>query len=334
MDKPCFRKFVRMLIDVGGLVHGRKICAGQKTMIFIDALTALSNRKMVERWQHSGDTISVILHQVAVSFMRCAHLCFRPPNVGDPTPEEIRNNPKFYPWFADCIGTWDGTHISAVVSEENKPRFRNRKGGISQNVLGVANFDMTFQYVLAGWEGSAHDNRVLNDAVGKGLPRIPGKYHLGDGGYGLTRFCLTPYRGVRYHLKEWVRGNQRPQNKRELFNLRHSSARNVNERLYGVSKKRFPILAEGHMPSYSFEFQRDLVYCAMMLHNFVRINQLYEDEFDVLDEDDIDEEDEGDQEVPVDENAENVAELNAWRDDIAQRMWDDYQRVLGERGLL
>jgi hypothetical protein len=39
---------------------------------------------------------------------------------------------------------------------------------------------MTFQYVLAGWEGSACDGRVVEDALGKGFPRQEGKYHLGD----------------------------------------------------------------------------------------------------------------------------------------------------------
>ena len=57
---------------------------------------------------------------------------------------------------------------------------------------------------------------------------------------GMT--CLKFHRGVRYHLKEWERGNRRPQNKEELFNLRHSSLRNVIERTFGVLKKRFGIL--------------------------------------------------------------------------------------------
>jgi len=45
---------------------------------------------------------------------------------------------------------------------------------------------------------------------------------------------LTPYRGVRYHLKEWAKGNLKPQNKEELFNLRYSKLRNVIERIFGV----------------------------------------------------------------------------------------------------
>ena len=28
-------------------------------------------------------------------------------------------------------------------------------------------FDLKFTYVLAGWEGSAHDSRVLNDAFAR-----------------------------------------------------------------------------------------------------------------------------------------------------------------------
>lgn len=53
----------------------------------------------------------------------------------------------------------------------------------------------------------------------QGFPLIEGKYYLGDAGYGSSRICLTPYRAVRYHLKEWERGNCRPQNKEEMFNL-------------------------------------------------------------------------------------------------------------------
>jgi hypothetical protein len=98
------------------------------------------------------------------------------------------------------------SHIPAVVPLEEQGVFRNRKKFISQNLLSVSNFDMTFAYALAGWEGSAHDGRVFEDAKTKGLPLFIGKYYLGDAGYALSKYCLTPYRGKRYHLKEWSRG--------------------------------------------------------------------------------------------------------------------------------
>ena len=55
-----------------------------------------------------------------------------------------------------------------------KPKYRNRKGEIATNVLGVCSQDMQFIYVLPGWEGSAADGRVLRDALRRtnGL-RIP-----------------------------------------------------------------------------------------------------------------------------------------------------------------
>ena len=47
---------------------------------------------------------------------------------------------------------------------ETQGRFRGRKDGTIQNVLAAISFDLKFIYVLAGWEGSAHDSRMLNDA--------------------------------------------------------------------------------------------------------------------------------------------------------------------------
>ncbi|KAL0430554.1 UNVERIFIED_CONTAM: hypothetical protein Sradi_0681400, partial [Sesamum radiatum] len=98
--------------------------------------------------------------------------------------------------------------------------------------------NMEFIYVLTGWEGSAADSRVLRNAINRptGL-RIPtGNCYLCDNGYTNGDSFLTPHRGVRYHLSEWDRGAAGPQNKEELFNLRHSSARNVIERTFGLLK--------------------------------------------------------------------------------------------------
>ncbi|XP_019100852.1 PREDICTED: uncharacterized protein LOC109132867 [Camelina sativa] len=78
---------------------------------------------------------------------------------------KIRESTRFYPYFKNCLGAIDGTHIPAMVSNNIAPSYRNRKGVISQNVLAVCNFDMEFIYVLSGWEGSAHDSKVLYDAL-------------------------------------------------------------------------------------------------------------------------------------------------------------------------
>lgn len=76
----------------------------------------------------------------------------------------------------DCVGAIDGTHIRASVPIEIQGRFRGRKDRTTQNVLAGITFDVKFTYVLAGWEGSAHDSRVLNDALTR-----PGGFKIPEG---------------------------------------------------------------------------------------------------------------------------------------------------------
>ena len=62
------------------------------------------------------------------------------------------------------MGAIDGTYVPANVPVEIQGKFRGRKEGTTQNVI---TFDLKFIYVLAGWEGSAHDSRVLGDALSR-----------------------------------------------------------------------------------------------------------------------------------------------------------------------
>jgi hypothetical protein len=43
--------------------------------------------------------------------------------------------------------------------------FCGRKSHATQNVMAAVDFDLRFTYVLAGWEGTAHDAVVLRDAL-------------------------------------------------------------------------------------------------------------------------------------------------------------------------
>jgi len=128
-------------------------------------------------------------------------------NIVLPNPEELprdiwRKKGILYPYFKDALGAADCTHILAKVSSDNIPRFRNRKGEISQNVLAMCTFGLFFACVIPGWEGSVHDGRVLQWALQNGLEVPEGKYFLVDAGYALRKGFLAPYRGVRYHLRE------------------------------------------------------------------------------------------------------------------------------------
>jgi hypothetical protein len=80
-------------------------------------------------------------------------------------PDQILQNPKFNPYFLNCNGATDGSPLPASVSAVDKDVFRSREG-ITQKVLAS---NMMFTYVLAGWEGSAHDGKVLQGALEKGF---------------------------------------------------------------------------------------------------------------------------------------------------------------------
>ncbi|XP_058007937.1 protein ALP1-like [Hevea brasiliensis] len=169
----------------------------------------------------------------------------------------------------NCVGALDGTHIRVKVPRELAPRFRGRKEWPTQNVLAACSFDMKFTYVLPGWEGTASDSRILKNALDREdkllIPQ--GKFYLVDAGLPLRSGLIAPYRGVRYHLNEYSRRG--PQNAKELFNHRHASLRNVIERAFGVLKKRFPIIASGTEPHYSFETMIEIVLACCIIHNFL-----------------------------------------------------------------
>lgn len=135
------------------------------------------------------------------------------PNQPDnDTRETISGNYRFWPYFQNCLGALDGTHVAAVVKESLQFVWRCRKGCVCQNVLGVCRLSGKISFVLSGYEGSAHDGTVLGRAMRavSGAFSIPaGFYYLADAGYGLCPWLLTPYRGVRYHLKEWAAARQR-----------------------------------------------------------------------------------------------------------------------------
>jgi hypothetical protein len=124
-------------------------------------------------------------------------------------PAHIHDNLKFYPFFEGCIGALDGTYIKASVPTADHPRYRSRKGFLAQNVLAACTFDGYFCYVLVGWEGSAADLHIINAARKVSFPIAEGSYFLADAGYSVCKGLLTPYHGVRYHLREWEKSEQR-----------------------------------------------------------------------------------------------------------------------------
>ncbi|XP_042059331.1 uncharacterized protein LOC121803793 [Salvia splendens] len=187
---------------------------------------------------------------------------------------------------------------------------------------------MQFVYVLPGWEGSAGDSRVLRYAVMQegGLKVLQGCYYLCDNGYANSNGFLTSYKGVRYHLKEWGPGNAAPQNPKELFNMRHTKARNVIERVFVVLKMRWGILPCASY--YPIKTQMRLIMACFLLHNFIRRqmpNDPIEAQLDMnVDYNSVPGETDG---VEFVHHVEPSSEWTQFRDDLANAIWQQFQRA-------
>lgn len=138
-----------------------------------------------------------------------------------------------------------------------------------------------------------------------------------------------PLRSVSY----WF---SRPANAKELFNLRHARLRNVIERIFGVSKRRFRLMNVA--PEYSASTQAKIPCALSALHNFIRLHD--PDDFAddgpghggprnttfTLREMDGDER----REFPEEELGRFVspaekARAEVFRDEIARKMWEKYE---------
>jgi hypothetical protein len=301
-----------------------------------------------ERFQHSTKTISLYcihyfpsnlytnwmyryFHAVLQAVLQLYKTVIKLPTSETPLSPIIADDPKYSPYFENCVGALDGTHIAVHVKPQDQPRYRNRKGFLSQNVLAVCNFEMEFTYILAGWEGSAHDGAVYRSAQhSHGLITPPGKYWLGDAGYGNSDTILAPYRGTRYYLKEQYKAAKRPENSKELFNLRHASRRNVIERIFGVVKRKYSILKT---PSeYSMATQSRIILACCTLHNFVR--SMEGQSADILldtEESNSEEPDDNQPTTAIDPVSQSSKKMDKFRDKIAEKMWTDYERYNKER---
>nr|XP_016507895.1 PREDICTED: uncharacterized protein LOC107825535 [Nicotiana tabacum] len=178
----------------------------------------------------------------------------------------------------DCIGALDDTHVKARFPQGQEISYIGRKVYLTQNILGVVDFNMCFTFVWAGWEGVAHDSRIFGEALRRpelNFSRpIRNKYYLVDVVYPHMKGYMAPYKGdnVRYHLAQFRHGAtrqlQEPRGRIEKFNYLHSSCKNIVESTFGVWKTRWSILRD--MPFYHIDTQGDIVLATMAIHNYIR----------------------------------------------------------------
>jgi hypothetical protein len=192
----------------------------------------------------------------------------------------------------NVIGAIDGSHVVLANAPLKQPEtYWNRKKRYSIQLQGIVDYRGIFIDYEIGWPGSVHDAKVYkNSYFYHNVSKIikGEEYLLGDSAYPISTFLIKPF--VNSQIPSQIR-----------FNVIHSLHRVVVENAFGRLKNRFIALKELNTRKVSTAVK--FTECAIILHNFLELNndnieELYEEE----EEEDDDDDDGNDSEEEINRN--------------------------------
>jgi hypothetical protein len=162
LSQEGFLYLENILVRKSNLRDTRYMDTTEQLGIFIYVVvTDLSMRKLAERFQRSTETINRIYHKVMKHFLwpQFYKSFVKFPTDSTPLSDCIEDSDSYFPYFKDCVGAIDGSHIPVSPPENERAAFRNRKGFLSQNVLAACDFDLKFIMAMSGWKEAC---QILN----------------------------------------------------------------------------------------------------------------------------------------------------------------------------
>lgn len=209
----------------------------------------------------SEPTANRIIHRVsiAIALLYDQHIFFPRNNH-----EREKTMLGFYniARFPRVLGAIDCTHIKICSpGGEEAERFRNRKNYFSLNCQAICNANLEFLDLVARWPGSAHDTTIFDHSVQRGY--FEAERHgrdmllVGDGGYPSRKYLMPPLQDPDPNIRE-----------EQLYNESQIRTRNPVERMFGVWKRRFPVLALGI--SVRLRNVPQIIVACAVLHNILR----------------------------------------------------------------
>lgn len=139
--------------------------------------------------------------------------------------------------FPRVAGIVDGSLIKIDAPHDDEAAFVDRNGSHSINIMVVCGPNLEFFYANARWPGSVHGARVLRCSSlaqqwDNGWRPFPNAVILGDSGYGLRRWLISPNIPAEIPRRAAV----------ERFLRSHRSTRRLVENALGILKEKFPCL--------------------------------------------------------------------------------------------
>ncbi|XP_075739831.1 putative nuclease HARBI1 isoform X1 [Rhipicephalus microplus] len=160
--------------------------------------------------------------------------------------------------FPKVLGCIDGTHVQIKPPKGQEHLCRNRKGLYTINVQAICDAEGVITQLTSKWPGSTHDSFTWAYCdLRRCFQRreSPDGWLLGDSGYALEPWLLTPVRSPVGPAEE-------------QYNSAHTRTRQVIERTFGVLKGRFRCLHQsGGALQYNPLMCTKIVVACTMLHN-------------------------------------------------------------------
>jgi hypothetical protein len=168
MHKDVFDSLHNILSHRYGLASTRRMTSVETLAIFLWMCGGQQSMRQADnRFERSLETISRKFDKVLGCVVRLAADIIKPRDPQFRTVHQRLRAARFAPYFDNCIGAIDDTHVPVTVLTDKVIQYTGRKTYTSQNVLAICDFDMRFTFVVVGWPGSVHDMRVFKDAVDK-----------------------------------------------------------------------------------------------------------------------------------------------------------------------
>ena len=220
-------------------------------------------------------TVSMVLREV----VNAINIVFKN-EIKWPSREQATiNMAEFKEWCSlpGVIGAIDATHFSiSKPAQFSEDYYYFKTNGYSLVCQAVISWQKKFLDVYVGLPGSLNDARVLRRSglfsrVQERNGLIDGlsiseegfrPYLLGDKGYPLLPWILTPYREGRLTVLE------------ELYNRKHKCGRSVVENTFGILKQSFREL--GKKSELHVTFLPDVVVACCYLHNLLLGQETHE----------------------------------------------------------
>jgi DDE superfamily endonuclease len=199
--------------------------------------------------------------------------------------------------FPHCVGIADGTLFPLAFEPQSvdAPDYSGRKYGYSLSTMIICDHKRRIRHYLAGFPGSAHDNRVFKCTKLATSPEQhfdPMQYLIGDSAFENQWFMVSAFKKPK---------DQPIPKKEEQFNEKLAKLRIISEHCIGMLKGRFPWLRSIRVmiteEKKSIKYILSLLKATVVLHNLL-INLKEQEKQEWIDEDDFSAIDDGDR-APV-----------------------------------